>query len=130
MNNAGSAAVYEPIIIKDSTELREKFVEHMQEMFDKLKRGETQPVYQIGAQAFTLEETKDIANPQFAADKSFWTHFSPIHFLPVEKTVCLLVYWDLQSLKNLKIFYSYFFITFVYDKNSKSLLTSIGFMVF
>lgn len=56
VNDAGSSNPYNSLIIQDSGELREKFVEHMQEMFEKLKRGETQPVYQIGAQAFTLEE--------------------------------------------------------------------------
>ena len=56
VDDAGSSNPYNPLIIQDSGELREKFVEHMQEMFEKLKRGETQPVYQIGAQAFTLEE--------------------------------------------------------------------------
>ena len=56
VNDAGSSNPYNPLIIQDSGELREKFVEHMQEMFEKLKRGETQPTYQIGAQAFTLEE--------------------------------------------------------------------------
>ena len=56
VDDAGSSNPYNPLIIQDSGELREKFVEHMQEMFEKLKRGETQPVYQIGAQSFTLEE--------------------------------------------------------------------------
>ena len=56
VDDASSSNPYNPLIIKDSGELREKFVEHMQEMFEKLKRGEIQPVYQIGAQAFTLEE--------------------------------------------------------------------------
>ena len=56
VDDAGSSNPYNPLIIQDSGELREKFVERMQEMFEKLKRGETQPVYQIGAQAFTLEE--------------------------------------------------------------------------
>ena len=56
VDDAGSSTPYNPLIIQDSGELREKFVERMQEMFEKLKRGETQPVYQIGAQAFTLEE--------------------------------------------------------------------------
>ena len=56
VDDAVSSNPYDSLIIKDSGELREKFIEHMQEMFEKLKRGETQPVYQIGAQAFTLEE--------------------------------------------------------------------------
>lgn len=56
VNSTDSSNPYNPLIIKDSGELRETFVEHMQEMFDKLERGETQPVFQIGAQAFTLEE--------------------------------------------------------------------------
>lgn len=56
IGNTNSLNPYESIIIKDSRELHDKFAEHMQEMFDKLKRGETQPVYQIGAQSFTLKE--------------------------------------------------------------------------
>lgn len=56
IGNAGSVNPYDSIIIKNSDKLHEKFAEHMQEMFDKLKRGETQPLYQIGAQSFTLEE--------------------------------------------------------------------------
>lgn len=56
VNDATGTNPYDSIIIEDSGELHEKFAEHMQEMFDKLKRGETQPVYQIGAQAFTVDE--------------------------------------------------------------------------
>lgn len=56
IGDAGSVNPYDSIIIRDSDKLHEKFAEHMQEMSDKLKRGETQPLYQIGAQSFTLEE--------------------------------------------------------------------------
>lgn len=63
IDNSVSTNPYDSLIIKDSKQLREKFIEHMQEMFDKLERGETQPVYQIGAQAFTLDEwDKFLAN--------------------------------------------------------------------
>lgn len=58
-----AASPYDSLIIKDSKQLRKTFIEHMQEMFDKLEHGETQPVYQIGGQAFTLEEwDKFLAN--------------------------------------------------------------------
>lgn len=58
-----SSKPHSSLIIEDSKELRKTFIEHMQEMFDKLEHGETQPVYQIGGQAFTLEEwEKFLAN--------------------------------------------------------------------
>lgn len=63
IDNTVNPSPYDSLIIKDSKQLRETFVKHMQEMFDKLERGETQPVFQIGAQAFTLDEwEKFLAN--------------------------------------------------------------------
>ncbi len=60
---ADSTEEPEPIILDDSKKLHEKFEQHMKEMHEKLKNGETQPLYQIGAQAFTVEEwDKFLAN--------------------------------------------------------------------
>lgn len=63
IDNTASSNLYDTVIIKDSKKLHEMFTEHMQEMFDKLERGATQPVYQIGGQAFTIDEwDKFLAN--------------------------------------------------------------------
>ncbi len=60
---ADSTKEFAPIILNDSQKLHETFVQHIKEMHQKLKNGETQPLYQIGAQSFTLEEwDKFLAN--------------------------------------------------------------------
>lgn len=69
IDNSVNAGPYDSLIIKDSKKLRETFVKHMQEMFDKLEHGETQPIIQIGAQAFTMDEwEKFLANFDEAQD--------------------------------------------------------------
>lgn len=60
---AESTEEFAPIILDDTEQLHKTFEQHIKEMHQKLKNGETQPLYQIGAQAFTVEEwDKFLAN--------------------------------------------------------------------